>query len=90
MLPLIAWEPLSGRTAVWRSADSSVFSQSMKQRSGGSWALLVTDIGTLCIQKADILTLKRHPNEEQPKMGLSLLGVMFILGVLFLVGLIEK
>lgn len=62
----------------------------MKQRSGGSWALLVADIGTLCMQKGDILSLKHHPNEEQPKTGLSLLEVTFLLGVLFLVGLIEK
>lgn len=62
----------------------------MKQSSGGSWALLVADIGALCTEEGDTLTLKHHPNEEQLKIGLFLLGVRFLLGVLGFLGVIEK
>lgn len=62
----------------------------MKQSSGGSKALLLTAIGTLCIQNGDILTLNHHPNGEQPKIGLFLLGVRFLSGVLVFLGVIEK
>lgn len=61
VLPLIALENLSCKDAERCSADSFVFSQHVKQSSGGSLTLLVCNINMLRVQEAENFALITSP-----------------------------